>query len=191
MIPFLCFLIYSAAFSTVDPVYPPNAVGGGMVVAQVEVAAGGIRKVDILSGEEPFVSSCKSALARGSLPAERDGRELIVVLFRRPEISFAGSSGQKMSISKAPESLPCPEYIVEPAYPPSGSGQGSVVLRADISSEGRVTGLDVVKPMGVFTDASMEAVRKWRFVPARDGQGRKTSSHAYAVLVFRFPLIAR
>jgi len=189
IIPAVWLWLFSGAVSVVDPVYPPNAIVGGTVVAQVTVAAGAVKQISILSGGEPFAGSCKKALARWSLPSEADGSELIVVLFRRPELSSAGSPEQKIGYSKPVELLPYPKYVVEPVYPPTGSGQGSVTLFADVSVDGRVSGLRAVKSLGAFTDASMDAVRKWEFIPARDSRGKATASHAYIVLVFRVPVM--
>jgi hypothetical protein len=184
-----CLWLLSGSISVVDPVYPPNAVGGGTVVAQVSLAHGAVKKISILSGAEPFVSSCKTALAQWSSPSEPDGNELIVVHYRRPELISAGAPEQKIGYSKPAELLPYPKYVVEPVYPPTGSGQGSVALLADISVDGRVSGLRVIKSLGAFTGVSMDAVKKWEFVPARDSRGKTTASHAYVVLVFRFPVM--
>jgi TonB family protein len=181
--------LFSGAVSVVDPVYPPYAIGGGTVVAQVTVAGGAVKKIGFLSGTEPFVSSCKDALARWSLLSDSNGRELIVVHFRSPQVYSTGGVEQRIGYSKQAESLPYPRRVVEPAYPPMGSGQGSVTLRADISADGRVAGLRVVKSLGAFTEMSMDAVRRWEFVPARDSRDKATASHTYVVLVFRSPVM--
>lgn len=190
IISIVCIWLAAGSLSVVDPVYPPNAVGRGTVVAQLRMSAGAVKSVTILSGEEPFSSSCKSALAQWRLPAGQDGDELVVVHFRRPELNYAGDSGQRISPAKPIESMAYPEYVVTPAYPANALGQGGVVLRTDISAEGWVVDVRVVKSMGILTDASVDAVKKWKFVPARDSHGNKTPAHAYTVLVFRFPTIA-
>jgi len=178
-----------SGFSVVDPVYPPNAAGGGTVVAVVKVAGGQVKDVTVLWGEEPFVASCKDALARWSFSAEADINHIVVVYFRKPELLSAASWRQKISAAKAVTLLPYPRYVFAPSYPPNALAQGSVVIRVEISEEGRVVDQQVIKPMGILTEASKEAVAKWEFYPARDHKGRKIASHAYVVLVFRFPVI--
>jgi hypothetical protein len=60
----------------------------------------------------------------------------------------------------------------------------------DITDEGRVAAAQVIKSLGVLTDTSVGAARKWEFIPLQDGKGKKIPSHAYAVFVFRFPVLA-
>ena len=113
---------------------------------------------------------------------------LVIVHFRQPNLYSLGDTTEKFKPAQLNESLPYPTRIVPPSYPPDALGQGSVVLRVKISEEGRVTEVQVVKGMGVLTNASTEAVRKWEFIPAKNEQGIDSSSHAYAVFVYRFPL---
>ena len=68
-------------------------------------------------------------------------------------------------------------------------GQGSAVLRVRISAEGRVDKVETLKSAGILTDVSIEAVRKWEFSPAVDDRGVPETSYAYAVLVYRLPVI--
>jgi len=187
---FLCVWLAAGSYELTDPVYPPNAVSGGTVVAQLQLSAGEVTSVTILSGEEPFADSCRSALARWRLPSVRDGNELVIVHFRRPELYHAGEDLEKISPTRSDESLAYPEFVVSPVYPANALGKGSVVLLADISAEGRVVDVRVLKSMGILTGASVDAVRNWKFVPARDKRGRKAPSQAYTVMVFRFPVIA-
>jgi TonB family protein len=178
---------------TVDPLYPPNAVSGGSVVAELHFAKGAVVNVTILSGEEPFADSCKSALAQWRMQSEQDTHELVVVNFRQPNLTTYSSSANKQLVRtpKTDSSLPYPKNVMEPAYPANAFGQGSVVLKMDITAEGRTANLQVVKPLGVLTNTSIDAVRQWEFFPRQDSKGAKIPSHAYAVLVFRFPILTR
>ena len=61
-----------------------------------------------------------------------------------------------------------------PAYPKAARQrgmQGQVVLLVEVSAEGRVSGLRVKTGSGfdILDRAAVEAVRNWRFVPARRG----------------------
>ena len=174
--------------SVVDPIFPPNAVLGGTVVARLHFVSGNVKNVTILSGEEPFSSSCKTALAEWHMKSEPDGDELVIVHFRQPYLYTWGDNKEEINPARPGKSLPYPIYIVPPSYPANALGQGSVILRTEVSAEGKVSDVQVIEPMGVLTSASTDAVRRWRFTPAEDEQGAATSSHAYAVLVYRYPL---
>ncbi len=183
----LWFLLGS--LSVVDPTYPPNIVLGGTVVAELHFVEGNVEGVHILSGKEPFVESCKSALSEWHGDSKQDADELVIVHFRQPNLFYLNDTKEEINPAMSKESLPYPAYIIMPSYPADALGQGSVVLRMDISTEGQVSDVQVVKPMGVLTDSSINAVRQWKFTPAEDEKGRPIRSHAYAVLVYQFPLI--
>ena len=51
-----------------DPVYPPNALEGGTVVATLVVENGVVEEVAILSGEEPFTESVEKAVRAWRFP---------------------------------------------------------------------------------------------------------------------------
>jgi TonB family protein len=176
--------------SVVDPLYPPNAVWGGTVVAELHFVAGKVQDVTILSGKKPFADSCRSALAQWRMNSEENADELVVVHFRQPALYYWGDTEEEISPAKPKRSLPYPSDLILPSYPVNALGQGSVILRTSISAEGRVSDVRVIKPVGVLTDTSIDAVRRWKFTPAEDDRGARTSSHAYAVLVYRLPVIA-
>jgi TonB family protein len=175
--------------SIVDPLFPPHATMGGTVVAEVHFASGTVSSVRILSGEEPFVDSCKSALSKWHADQEQDSDELVVIYFRQPYLYTLGSDREEIK-SEAPKgSLPRPTDVVSPSYPADALAQGSVVLRPDISADGRVTDVQVIKSLGELTDSSMAAVREWKFTPAKDKLGKNIPAHAYVVFVYRYVLI--
>jgi TonB family protein len=175
--------------SIVDPLFPPHATMGGTVVAEVHFASGDISSVRILSGEEPFVDSCKSALSKWHADQEQDGDELVVIYFRQPYLYTLGSDSEKIKPEAPKGSLPYPIDVVSPSYPVDALGQGSVVLRTDISADGRVTDMQVIKSLGQLTNSSMAAVRKWKFTPAKNKLGKSIPAHAYVVFVYRYVLI--
>ena len=78
--------------TVVGPLYPPNAVSGGTVVAELVSGAGGVSDIKILSGEEPFVSSSRAALQSWNLHPEKDGGDLVVVHFRQPNLYYMGDA---------------------------------------------------------------------------------------------------
>jgi protein TonB len=57
---------------------------------------------------------------------------------------------------------------VEPVYPLLAIVQqleGVVILEAIVDEEGRVENLRVLRSLGVFEKAALEAVRQWRYSP--------------------------
>jgi TonB family protein len=172
----------------VAPVYPPNAVTGGNVVAELHFAAGNVKATEILFGEEPFVSSARSALSAWRMDPKQDADELVVVHFRYPFLYRIGKSRDEIDPAKPGTSLPYPKIVIPPAYPANAEGQGSVVLRVEISAEGRVADVQVIQGMGTMTELSLDAVRKWEFAAPENAKGEKQASHAYVVFVYRFPI---
>ena len=172
------------------PLYPPNAVSGGTVVAELAFVAG-VSDIKILSGEEPFVSSSKAALQSWNLHPEKDGGDLVVVHFRQPNLYYMGDAKEEIRCTGADPSMPCPKYVVGPAYPAQAVGQGSVILKVEVAADGSILDVRTIQAMGALTDVSVAAVRKWKFTPAEDARGVKEASHAYAVFVYRFPVISK
>ena len=193
------FVILLAAFALGDPisvtgpVYPPDAVAGGTVVAALQVIAGSVTQVEILAGEEPFATSARDAL-RGWRFKPRTGAERIPVVlnFRNPNLFALSPKDQDPTAlrkSHGPSDVPLPRHVVEPVYPANVIGQGSVILRLEIDDSGNVSDVNGVKSDGGLTDPCTKAVRAWKFAPARDQSGRQARSQAFAVCVFRDPVL--
>ena len=177
--------------TVMGPLYPPNTVSGGTVVAELASGANGVSDIKIISGEDPFVSSSKAALQSWNLHPEKDGGELVVVHFRQPNLYYMGNAEEEIRCAGADPSLPCPKNIVGPAYPAQAVGQGSVILKVAVAADGSVLDVRTIQAMGGLTDVSVAAVSKWKFTPAEDARGVKRASHAYVVFVYRFPVLAK
>ena len=175
-------------FYVTEPLYPPNAVSGGTVIAELRMTDGIVTHVAILSGSDSFADSCASALSQWRLQPDVKGSQLAVVYFRHPYLQNFAAGEEEISLTKSPPQLPYPKHVVEPLYPPNALAQGGVILRADISADGRVSGVETIKSMGVLTGTSIDALKHWQFVPAQNEKGKKIRSQAYVVFVFRFPL---
>ncbi len=176
--------------STIDPVFPPNAVGGGTVVATLDVANGSVTRVNVISGAEPFAGSARAALAAWQFPPSPDTEHVTVVVdFAQPGMYAVGSAKRRVAAPREESSGPYPRTVLDPQYPPNGAGQGSVVLAVDLDAGGIIGKVGVVKDLGAFTQAGLQAVQQWRFSPARDASGDKRPSRVYAVVVFRAPIL--
>ena len=172
----------------IEPLYPPNAASGGTVIAELRMADGNVAHVTILSGGESFAGSCKSALSQWRLQPDVKGSQLAVVYFRQPYLHNLTTGEEEISPAKSPPQLPYPRYAVQPSYLPNALAQGGVIMRADISADGRVSNVETLKGMGVLTGTSIDALKRWRFIPAQNEKGKKVPSQAYVVFVYRFPL---
>jgi hypothetical protein len=80
--------------------------------------------------------------------------------------------------------------VEEPAYPVNALGEGSVVFKVEIRASGEVARVETVKRLGSLTQAGMEALKGWSFVPAKDDAGRAIPSEAFVVFVFRTPVLS-
>lgn len=180
----------SDPISTVDPTFPPNAVGGGTVVATLDVSNGSVTRVNVISGAEPFAGSARTALAAWQFPPSPDTERVTVVVdFAPPGMYATGSAKRRVAAPREEASGPYPRTVRDPQYPPTGAGQGSVVLSVDLDAGGAIGKVGVVKDLGAFTQAGLQAVQQWRFSPARDASGDKRPSRVYAVMVFRAPIL--
>ncbi len=171
--------------------YPPDAASGGTVAALLSLTSGAVTRVDILSGGEPFVSAASSAL-RGMRVAEDPGMErmLAVVNYREPGLFALGDPNQPVPApTSVPASIPYPETVTQPAYPPNAAGEGAVILRVAISATGNVEKVETVKSQGILTESGLDALKSWTFTPARDSRGRPVASAAYIIFVFRAPVL--
>ena len=174
-----------------EPGYPPNAVSGGTVVAELVLSPGGLSTVRILSGGGAFAESAESALkAWRFLPKEKTS-VVVVVHFRDPNFYSTGPATRTIPPAPPNLSLAYPRTVVDPVYPANSLGQGSVVIRADIAPTGALMNTEVIQSGGGLTQASVDAVRNWSFFPAKDAKGRPIESSVFAVLVFRVPVTAR
>jgi hypothetical protein len=176
----------------VEPSYPANAFQGGTVVASLELKGGLVSSVNVLSGSAPFVETATAALRQWRFPRDREDRPALVVInFRGPNLYAQGSAAQDVQAKSGPASAPTLKTIVEPGYPPNSMGQGGVVLQFKVTSKGEVAGTKVLKELGGLTQACSDAVKKWKLNPAKDSTAGSGDSDAFAVCVFRQPVLGR
>ena len=176
--------------TAVDPAFPPNAVGGGTVVATLQVLNGSVTGVNVISGAEPFAGSARAALAAWQFPPSSDTERVTVVVdFAQPGMYSVGPAKRRLAAPRGGSSEPYPRTVLDPQYPPNGAGEGSVVLAVDLDATGGIGNVGVLKDLGAFTQVGLQAVQQWRFSAARDASGNKRPSRVYAVLVFRAPIL--
>ncbi len=193
MMPILALMLtaWLEAVVVVGAKYPPDAVTGNTVVAVARVSGGAVDNVSIKQGDAAFAQSARSALAGWRFRAGEKGDILVVFHFRTPQLFPVGSSAQTIEQKDVSAGMPYPRTIVETVYPPDSLGEGSVIMLLEVNPDGTVAKARVVQGLGDLTAPSVAAVRKWKFTPARTGSGRTSKTYAYAVCIFRRPILAR
>lgn len=79
---------------------------------------------------------------------------------------------------------------INPEYPSEARAnhlEGDVLLRITISVEGKVSNVEVAESSGhdILDEAAVNAVSKWRFIPARADNGQTIVSSVDIPIVFR------
>jgi len=125
-------------------------------------------------------------------PQSREGASFTVESARVPEPTVAApeQKTQIASVAVTPPGLNA-AYLRNPAprYPASArraGTQGTVTLRVQVTREGLAARVDVEKSSGSphLDAAALEAVKAWRFVPARQG-AEPVESRVLVPIVFR------
>lgn len=164
----------------------PGARGGGGAATQVTPgkpsAPAPAAKADA-APPLPSPQSVASALTHGAAAeplARTSAMQGVAAGGQGSDSGSGGGQGSGMGASAgvgtgqggvAVDRMPVPVRPVKPRYPMAArrAGQGGqVLLRLFVDQEGAVREVTVVRadPPGVFEDAALEAVRKWRFSPA-------------------------
>jgi outer membrane biosynthesis protein TonB len=177
----------------------PEAFGGGEVVLELAVdSSGAVTRVEHLRVTPPYADVlARSAAAWRFEPATTtiDGhttavpaRVLVVALFR-PASFYAGPApGIPLQVRGLPSpQLPNPDSLVMPAYPPTATGSGIVLVEIEMTARTGPRGYRVVSPASGFDGAALDAVRAWRFSTPRAVNALEPV-FVYAVLGFRAPL---
>jgi len=146
-----------------------------------------LEKVKVLLLLERPDDAMKECVAHRIVPVDSDPwgcvRELMIragtladATPDRSRVHLAGTQpGEPSRAAMETVSLPVEWWHVDPAYPPrlrEAEFEGTVVLDATIDRSGTVSDLTVLAsehPGLGFEDAAMDAVRRWRYLPATDG----------------------
>jgi periplasmic protein TonB len=144
--------------------HPPDPVEGG------EAGAGHLfDKGDVGVVPGAGVGGGSGARGRGGLGLGDEGRGARLGGVR------PGPGGDGAGEGGGSTSLPTGGYQVKPRYPDSARRQGiegTVLVKAYVTEQGRVGEVQVAQSAGhaELDRAAVEAVRRWRFEPARRGR---------------------
>jgi protein TonB len=75
----------------------------------------------------------------------------------------------------------------EPVYPAMAVGSGTVVLGVSIDAAGEIQDVKVIKDSEAFRSSALEAIKKWKFEPARLG-GKPVPSVVPVAFSFSWPV---
>jgi hypothetical protein len=100
------------------------------------------------------------------------------------ENAFSDSRGRN-----SPEHAAFPVATVEPEYPPNANVQSSVILSADITQQGQLDSVKILRGADPFTDSATSALHPWRFEPG-EHLGATIPSQVIVVFTFAQPLVA-
>ncbi len=181
------------------PATMPQALGGGEVLLELTIDPNGIvQRVDRLRATPPYTEMGADAVAAWQFePATTvidqqrigiTGSVLVAAVVRPPSLYAGPAAGQSPRDIAVPSPYsPYPEALVMPAYPPTAVGSGFVLVEITITAGGDPRDFRVVSSLSGFDGAALDAVRQWRFRPARATE-IPDRVFVYAVLGFRSPL---
>jgi TonB family protein len=169
---------------------PWNVRSGGIAAYDVRIdEKGSVTSADIVQDVAPYGAMLGHALPSWRFEPAREGgspvpsRVLVLGLFRPPVLYFAAPEKPHYKSTEAPAEVPWPTAVRVPPYPPNTTGDGKVVLEADVSDDGAVAAVRVVSPATPFDDASLQAARQWTFRPA-SREGRPTTARVFLIFSF-------
>jgi TonB family protein len=186
---------------------PPTVVGGGEVMLELVVAStGAVRDAKVLRTTPPYTAALIAATKSwqfmpaevenerpNPLPGEPkfkpvDSTVLVAALIRAPSILGPTLGDTPRDIGSESDTTPFPFSTVMPAFPPRARDAGIVMIETTIDASGLATRSRVVRSSPSFDDAALDALRQWRFRPARI-LGSATPTLAYVILGFRQPAL--
>jgi TonB family protein len=153
---------------------------------EVTSSAAQCARVDYVVDGTPFVTLVADGAAREDRAAVTATSQVIVqacqVCFDTQAASAAADFGAGLVADGEVTRL----IGVSPTYPPAALAagvEGFVEVRFEVDAEGRVSGPEVVaaEPAGVFEDAALAAVSRWRYTLPADGPQARTERVEFAL----------
>jgi TonB family protein len=179
------------------PELPASVVGGGEVYLEVAVSASGrVTAVTPLRTTPPFTDLVTAAVRDWQFtPAVRNdvavpSTVLVAAIFRAPVVAgpTIGEVPQDSGTGSGRTAYPVSTAI--PPFPPTAQASGVVLVEANVDSLGTVANVVPIRSAPPFDEAATQAVRQWRFRPARF-DGAPTSTYVYVILGFPLPIVGR
>ena len=183
--------------SVVPAPYPPQSLFGGEVILDAVVDhEGRLGDVSVVHGDPPFLDKAQDAVQSWSFrPAHIEGKDVearvgVVFEFAEP---YLPSPKSRTHTYPEPQDVndraPVPTDTVEPEYPVRTVAEDSVVVLGRIDAEGQLTSTELIRDVPPFSDATLAAMRQWRFAPGKQA-GEPVESAIVVVATFRRPALA-
>jgi len=177
----------------------PEAFGGGEVVLEIYVdPRGAVIRIDRVRVTPPYTDLVVNSSAAWQFepatavieghPTPLTGSVLVVAAFRPPSFYAGPAPGTPPQTIGVPSArLPLVRSVVMPAYPPTATGNGLVLIEIEMNRRAEPRGYRIVGPTSGFDSAALDAVRAWRF-GAPEATDASDPLFAYAIVGFRAPL---
>jgi TonB-like protein len=112
---------------------------------------------------------------------------LVAALFRPPQLYDGPAPGSPPVDLAAPsDEVPFPVATELPRYPPLAVGDAVALVEVLVGADGRVRQTRLVSATRTFDGASLDALDRWSFRPARRN-GHAVQAYAYLLFGFRQP----
>ena len=184
------------------PAIPVDAVGGGEVLVELDVSAGGaVTRARPLRATPPFteflldaVRGWRFAPARALVQARgRSSRNpvsssvLVAAVYRAPVLVGPTLGEAPKDVAPPSPAVPSPAMLTAPPYPPKALLSGSVLLEVRVDADGAIEHVTVLRAVPPFDDPAVSTVRDWVFRPAQRN-GVRAPAVVYVVFGFRAPV---
>ena len=194
-----------------DGALPQNqilAVGGGEVFLEATIdPRGNVGAISSLRMTPPFTDPVRTVVQAwhfvpaeeqaeslpGEPPAPRkpvSSKVLIAAIFRAPTLNTPTFGEAPHNGASPSNEIPFPIATAPPLFPPRVLFDGVVLVEVLVGSDGRVAESKVVRSASAFDAPALDAVKQWRFRPARV-HGIPTAAFAYIAFGFRQPITQR
>ena len=115
-----------------------EAFGAGEVVLEVVVdGSGGVAEARVLRETPPFTAPLRASVRRRTFEPGSGGRVLVVGLFG-PPAPTPGSRPASPDVAAPSPDVPFPTADAPAPYPPTATGDASVLIEAEVDAEGAV-----------------------------------------------------
>jgi len=196
------------AGGSLPPGASPMVAGGGEVALEVAVAAdGSVTNVTVLRTTPPYTDALVGAVRGWRFkPAERllparaasappawqpvAGKVLVAEVVTAPALLGPTLGELPKDMARESDDSPSPLSMPGPRFPASARDEGTVLVRAAIGLDGRVTDARAIRSAGALDSSALEAARAWSFRPPRL-DGFSVPSVAFLVFGFRQPVLTR
>jgi len=160
---------------------PTESIPDVVASAEVMIDAEGV-VTEVIDAPAEFRDRIAIAMKNWRFAPAREGGRPVAAKIRVPVILTRG--GEPPGKVTQPARVTFQDRPVYPFAMRASSMRGEVVVDFIVDIEGRVRNAHVVRSLNpAFDDPAIEAVRKWRFEPARAGD-RPIASHMQVPIVF-------